>query len=361
MDIRKFDVFPKLANEYRIGTISGGILSLISVFAAIVLCFYEVAAYLNAPTRQFLFVDTRRPTGPDGVTIDQNSQPRLDVKVSVTFPKAPCFLIHLDVIDSVTQLAMPLENINSKFMRLDSQGKPIEALDLSTLVNTTVQEKCGSCYNAKDPKRICCRSCQEVFDAYRDAAFKPPVLTEIEQCKPVAEKVAKMEGEGCKVDASFKALRVASEMHIAPGYSWNSEGWHVHDLSLFTKEFASLNLTHTIHYLSFSEKEGDYPLNNLNNVQTENGAWRVVYTADILEGNYSASKYQMYNPKSFASGLFFKYDVSPISAVTYTDSEPVFHLLTRILTVLGGVLGLCRLIDAITFHTRRMKRTEEIK
>lgn len=361
MDLRKFDVFPKLANEYRIGTISGGILSLISVLAAVVLCSYEVVAYLHAPTRQRLFVDTRRPTGPDNITIDHQLQPRLDVKLSITFPSAPCYLIHFDVIDSVTQLAMPLESIDSTYMRLNSNGQPIEKIDIPNLVHTEPIDKCGSCYEAKDPKRICCRSCQEVFDAYKDAGYKPPQISQVEQCAPIVEKIKNMEGEGCRVDATFKSLRVASELHVCPGYSWNSEGWHVHDLSLFNKEFAQLNLTHHIHELRFSDKEGNYPLNDINNIQTQPGAWRVVYTADILEGNYSASKYQMYNPRGYASGVFIKYDVSPISATTYTDKEPVLHLCTRILTVIGGVLGLCRLIDAITFHTRRAKRVEEIK
>ena len=107
MSLRRFDVFPKLDNEFRVGTTAGGILSLCSLVAAIVLSYVEIYSYLHPPVRQRLSVDAVRPTELDGVTISSRSQPRFDVNLDVTFPEAPCYLLHIDVLDSITQLPLP--------------------------------------------------------------------------------------------------------------------------------------------------------------------------------------------------------------------------------------------------------------
>ena len=363
MDIRKFDVFPKLDNEYRVGTTFGGVLSLLSVLMTALLAFSEIHAYLNPPVRQRLFVDTRRPTGPDNVTISSILQPKLPISIDFTFPRKPCYLLHFDVLDSVTQLAMPLGRINSTFMRLSQSGQELGKINISDLINTEVnKDKCGSCYDQGKSKHICCRSCQEVFEARKELMMSPPHLNEVSQCAPNYQKFTAMKYEGCRIQASFNRLRAASEFHIAPGYSWNTEeGWHIHDLGVFNKTFGMVNLTHTINYVRFDEKPGKYPLDGVTNVQTEQNAWRVVYTADILEGNFSASKYQMYDPKSYIPGVIIKYDVSPISAREYLDKENILHLCTRLLTVIGGALGIFRLIDSILFHTRKRVRKEQIE
>ena len=362
MDIRKFDVFPKLDNEYRIGTTSGGILSLLSVLMTIILAFSEIYSYLHPPIRQRLTVDMQRPTGPDNVTISQTLQPKLPASIDITFPSSPCYLLHFDVIDALTQLTVPLSGIKSTFTRLSPNGDKIGSIDIEKLVYTERNDKkCGSCYRANTTRRVCCRSCQEVFDAYKELGYEPPRLHQVEQCAPIIEKLKHMQNEGCSIHASFDALRVASEFHVAPGFSWNSEGWHVHDIGVFNKTFSDINLTHTIHSVKFTNTPGKYPLDNVTMVQTEHKAWRVVYTADILEGNFSASKYQMYDPKGYIPGVIIKYDVSPISATTYFDQEPFLHLCTRLITVIGGVLGIFRFMDTVLFHTRKTKKDDQIK
>jgi hypothetical protein len=363
MDIRKFDVFPKLDKEYRVGTTYGGILSILSILMTIILAYSEIHAYMHPSVRQRLFVDNRRPTGPDNVTISHLLQPKLPISVDFTFPHVPCYLLHFDAIDSITQITMPLERINSSYMRLSQSGQELGLINISDLINTEVnKEKCGSCYDGGKSKRICCRSCQEVFEVRKELMTIPPRLNEVEQCAPVFEKTMTMENEGCRIKASFNGLRTAAEFHIAPGYSFSTEdGFHIHDIGVFNKTFAEINLTHTVNHVRFNEKPGRYPLDGLVNVQTERNSWRVVYTADILEGNFSASKYQIYDSKSYIQGIIIKYDVSPISAREYLDKENVLHLCARLLTVIGGALGIFRLLDLVLFHARKRKRREEIE
>ena len=358
MDLRRFDVFPKLDNEFRVGTTSGGILSLLSIIMTVILSYSEISAYLNPPIRQKLIVDSIRPTAGDGRTISSASQPRLDVYLNITFPHTPCYLMHFDVIDSVTQLPLPLEHVNSTFTRLSQKSEKLGVFPISSMLQTDPLEECGSCYES-DAK--CCKNCQEVFDAYRQKGLQPPLLSSISQCSSLISKFKEMDEEGCNIDAKFRAVRVASEFHVSPGLSWNSEGWHVHDLRTFDKNFSLLNLTHKIERIQFINSNKPMPLDGFNNIQEHQKSWRVVYTADILDGNFSASRYAMYDPKSFSPGVVFKYDVSPISAITYFDREPMLHLCTRLLTVIGGVLGLFRLIDAVLFYATKNKKQDQIE
>jgi hypothetical protein len=342
------------------GTTYGGILTILSIITAAFLSFTEIKTYLNPTTRQRLAVDTRRPTGKDGIIIDKKEQPKLDVLINVTFHSAPCYVMHLDVVDYVSQLSLPLENIKHKFTRLTKDGKEISEYDPSKLLEST-PVKCGSCYKANTSK-ICCNTCKELFDEYDVQYRHPPRLYKAEQCKEVYDRVRKMDDEGCSIYAEFTTPRVASEFHISPGYSWNTEGWHIHDIKMFNRTYASVNLTHTIHSMKFSRKEGKYPLDGMTILQDKADPLGVIYLANILEDNFTAYSYKVYNPKQFKPGAIFSYDVSTITAVEYIDKEPFMHLLTRLLTVLGAVLGLFRLINTIMFSAQKANVSkEEIK
>ena len=357
MSLRRFDVFPKLDNEFRVGTTAGGILSLCSLVAAIVLSYVEIYSYLHPPVRQRLSVDAVRPTELDGVTISSRSQPRFDVNLDVTFPEVPCYLLHIDVLDSITQLPLPLDVSGATFKRLNRNGDVIGSLG-SDFMETGASAECGSCYvNGYDG---CCKSCQDVLNAHKKKGLRPPVLSEVAQCKEVLERIKSMDGEGCRYVGSFRVVRFASEFHIAPGISWAEEGWHVHDMRPFGKGLFDLNLTHTVNRLQFVDSDKKMPLDGFTNVQDKMGAWRVVYTADILGENFSVSRFNMYNTSKYM-GVCWNYDVSPITATTYLDKEPLLHLLTRLLTVVGGVLGIFRFVDQMMFYSSKKDDSEKMQ
>ena len=358
MSLRKFDVFPKLDNEFRVGTTAGGILSLCSLLAAFILAYVEISSYMHPPVRQKLFVDAVRPTGADGVTISSKTQPRFDVTLDVTLPSIPCYLLHFDVIDSVTQRPMPLDAAGTTFQRLSANGNVIGNLPADYL-NSSVQDGCGSCYITGEEG--CCNSCQDVFAAYRRKGFKPPSLSSIDQCKEVVERLKTMDGEACRFIGSFRAVMVGGEFHLSPGMSLVHEGWHVHDIGTFGKDPFELNLTHTVNRLQFVDSAKKMPLDGFVNVQDKFGALRVVYTADILMDNFSVSRFNMYNASRLPPGVVWQYDVSPLRANTYLDKEPLLHLITRLLTVVGGVLGIFRFVDQMLFYSRKKDESEKIQ
>lgn len=378
MKLSKFDLFTKIDNEYRVGTTIGGIISLFSILTVILLSTVEIRSFYNPPIRQRLTVDTTRPTGIDGVTITMESQPRINIFVNITFPHIPCYLLSFDFIDHVTQLPIPLDEVDMHKYRLARTNKEDSFIVKGELdpdfMKSEVSKTPGSCYIDDHSK---CYSCQEVFEVYNKKMFRPPSLYRIQQCSSVVKKLQPMREEGCRIESQFRAVRVAGQFLIAPGISWYNEGMFIHNLDTFSIAYGELNLSHHITSLHFTNsfandiyskngKKIDHksikmPLDGFTNVQEEsNRIWRVVYTSDILGDNYSVSRFSVYDPVNREPGIFFKYDISPILATTYLDREPPLHLVTRLLTVLGGALGLFRVFDAAIYMSKKRKDPEQI-
>ena len=350
--MKKLDLFLKLDDNFRVGTVVGGVFSLLSIFVTVILVFFEISNFLYPPKRQILLVDGTRPTESDGVTISQSAQNHFNISLSITFPSVPCYLLHLDVIDTMTQAPLPVKDYKKTFTRLGSTELRVLP---STYMETKPSEQCGSCY---DSNKTCCRSCQDVFAAYNDVALAPPLMSEVEQCKDVVKQFKSMEGEGCKIDASFSPIQIQGEFHVAPGYSWLYDGWHVHDLRTFGVPSDRINLTHTINHLSFSSDAMNLPLDNYTAVQEESGIWRMTYKLDIVNNEFSASPYSVQSPQNMYPGVLFKYDVSPINAIEYPERPALSQLLIKLVTAIGGAIGFFQLIDMLMFMA--VPKTREI-
>lgn len=348
MGIQSLDILPKIDKDYRIGTPIGGILSILSLIATIFLFYFEFKDYLNPPYRQRFLISNTRPTGPDGITISSKYQPRLFIDIDVTFPAISCYLLHFDALESITQLSIPLEDKQINFTRIDrTSGRTIGNFPRKFLKNAPI-DGCGSCYEANVSK--CCNTCSEVFKAYRLDGLQPPDLRNISQCQSVTELISTMEDEGCRITASFHTIKFASEFHISPGLSWYAGGWHVHDLRPFRKNFFLLNLSHTINKLTFSRNAKEImPLDKFTNLQLKsNKTWRAVYTLDVIDNDYSASHFEVYNSRS-SPGVIFRYDVSPITAIQYQEKESFMSLFTSFVIIVGGVLIFFRMLDSVLF------------
>lgn len=348
MRIQSLDILPKLDKDYRIGTPVGGILSIISLIATIFLFYFEFKDFLNPPFKQKLLISNTRPTGPDGITISSKYQPRLYVDIDVTFPAISCYLLHFDALESITQLPVPLEDKQINFTRLEQKsGRSIGNFPRK-FMKTVPIDGCGSCYEANTTK--CCNTCSEVYKAYRLDGLPPPDLRNISQCQSVTKLISTMDNEGCRVSASFHTIKFASEFHISPGLSWYTGGWHVHDLRPFRKNFFLLNLSHIINKLTFSEDPKEkMPLDGFVNLQMKtNKTWKAVYTLDVIDTEYSASHFEIYNSRT-SPGIIFKYDVSPITAIQYQERNSFISLFTSFVIIVGGVLMFFRMLDSVLF------------
>merc|ERR1719327_798378 len=86
-EVKKFDVYSKVHEDYRVHTRSGGMVSLLSMFAILLLFLTELSGYLNPEVVDHIIVDT---------TLDQ----RLPIGVNITFPSLHCEDVYVDTIDS---------------------------------------------------------------------------------------------------------------------------------------------------------------------------------------------------------------------------------------------------------------------
>jgi hypothetical protein len=271
-----------------------------------------------------------------------------------------CYLLHLDVMDSMAQYPLPLDEFDSQLIRLDASGNELGRLP-PDLLESTPSENCDTCYNLKESgDDEYCRSCQDIFRVYRQRGYRPPALHKGHQCASVDLRLRSFAGEGCRIKSQFRTVRMGGDFHIAPGLSWFVEEWQVHDIEVFSTKYEEADLTHAVNRLAFGNVDGAMPLDGQTFVHEEPKPWRTIYTADVLGDNYSVSRYGLY-PRDFLSpGIYFEYDVSPITATEYVDKEPLLHLVTRFLTVIGAVLGIFRAADAVSYRTRNARVPQKI-
>ena len=365
--LRKFDLFPKLDKQYRVGTSLGGTLSVLSILVTIFLFYTEISTYLHPPQRQRLIVGSNIATASDGKTISALQQPKLHVSLDIVFPKIPCYFLHFEVIDPVTETFMRLDQTDSKFFRIPENeknlNKTLGTIDPNSFYQSEETKTCGNCYltgkTASDNKE-CCNTCLSVFNYHQKLGLPQPLMKDVKQCEEIWKNIESMKGEGCHATAEFQALRIPSEFRVSPGYSWGSSDINFHDVSPFGLSFNDLNLSHTIKHLKFSTNSGTYPLDGSEAIQTKSKSYRFIYNVDVLDDNYTATTYQITDPFGYSPGFVVHYDVSPVSGEIYWDREPILHLCTRLLTVVGAVLAAFRAIDKAIFTVRHQEVNEEI-
>ena len=236
--LRHFDAYQKPLEDFRVKTLSGAVITIVCTVCIVILFCYEWNAYRTIDVDQELFVDLSR-------------NQKLTINLDVTFPRLPCDLLSLDVMD------VSGENQNDvakglKKIRIDKLGSVIrddEAKAAASTITTTVQTtstahnetaldtaKCLSCYGAEASNIPCCNDCASVRAAYRQKNwhFSP---FGVEQCKRELEEsgrsmqaaaeltAASVErllksAEGCRLSGHLEVNKVAGNFHIAPGVSF---------------------------------------------------------------------------------------------------------------------------------------------
>jgi len=86
-ELKKYDVYSKVHEDYRVKTRSGGMVSLLSMLAMLLLFLIELTGYLSPEVVDHIIVDT---------TLDQ----KLPIGVNITFPNLQCGDVYVDMVDS---------------------------------------------------------------------------------------------------------------------------------------------------------------------------------------------------------------------------------------------------------------------
>ncbi|TKR81218.1 hypothetical protein L596_015128 [Steinernema carpocapsae] len=368
--IRQFDAYSKPLEDFRVRTLAGGTVTLISSVIIVLLFITETQNYLRPEVAEQLFVDS------------SSADVRVDINFDITFGRLPCFFVSVDVMDVSTDTQNDVRDSIFR-QRLDAQGQNItnepekqEINQNSTGTATTAppaEFKCGSCYGARDG---CCNTCEEVKDAYHARGWQIEDIDQIEQCKSDVwvKQMKEHQNEGCRIYGKVEVAKVSGNFHIAPGAAHSGHRTHFHDLhSVGPQKF---DTTHMINHLSFgSPFPGKvYPLDG-KRFHAETGGIMFQYYLKIVPTSYSALSdqesdlddhnlsYQFSittNQKDIGSGasglpgMFLQYEFSPLMVRFEEKQQSLSHFLVSLCAIIGGVFTVASLLDSFIYSSSRV-------
>ncbi|KAK0618192.1 endoplasmic reticulum vesicle transporter-domain-containing protein [Bombardia bombarda] len=249
----RLDAFTKTVEDARIRTTSGGIVTIVSLIVVLVLAWGEWADYRRVVIHPELIVDKGRGE-------------RMEIHLNITFPRVPCELLTLDVMDVSGEQQHGVQHGVSKVrLRPQSEGggeidsKALSLHDAEETATHLDPSYCGPCYGATAPhnaaKEGCCNTCDEVREAYAQSSWAFGKGEGVEQCERehYAERLDEQRHEGCRIEGGLRVNKVVGNFHIAPGRSFSNGNMHVHDLKNYweTPVAGGHSFSHVIHAMRF--------------------------------------------------------------------------------------------------------------
>ncbi|KAG9238344.1 endoplasmic reticulum-golgi intermediate compartment protein-like protein 3 [Amylocarpus encephaloides] len=249
----RLDAFTKTVDEARVRTTSGGIVTIASLLIVFWLAWGEWADYRRIVVHPELIVDKGRGE-------------KMEIHLNITFPKIPCELLTLDVMDvSGEQQVGVMHGVSKVRLQPHEEGGrviDIRALDLHSEDDKATHldpEYCGGCYGATPPQNAqkpgCCNTCDEVREAYASVSWAFGRGENVEQCERehYGEMLDSQRKEGCRIEGALRVNKVIGNFHIAPGRSFSNGNMHVHDLNNYfeTPVTGGHQFSHQIHHLRF--------------------------------------------------------------------------------------------------------------
>mmetsp|Transcript_28495 Transcript_28495/g.88642 ORF Transcript_28495/g.88642 Transcript_28495/m.88642 type:complete len:365 (+) Transcript_28495:88-1182(+) len=344
--LRRFDVYSKVHDDYRVRTKSGGLISLVSIVIMAVLFFSELDSYLTAEVVDHIIVDT---------TLNQ----KLPIGLNITFPHLRCDEVSVDTVDSMGDNQVDVAGGLVK-LNLDAQGR------LSAGDHVVAPGDCLSCMEAKvEGETRCCNTCQELKDAYMEADLPYyHILDTAPQCK---------DSVGCQVHGDVQVSKVGGNVHVALGKSTVRDGKHVHEFNL--KDVSDgFNTSHAIHRLEFGERVAGVqsPLEGTTKI-VKHGAYMFHYYIKLVPTMYTGSDRKVYTHQYSVTdkeknvmvkkgeltglpGVFLVYEFTPFMVQKIEKAVPFSHFLISVCAIIGGVFTVASMLDAVLYRGLKQVR-----
>ncbi|RYR17483.1 hypothetical protein Ahy_B03g062210 isoform B [Arachis hypogaea] len=369
--LRSLDAYPKVNEDFYNRTLSGGVVTIVSVAVMLFLFISELSLYLYTVTESQLLVDTSR-----GET--------LHINFDVTFPYVRCSMLSLDAMDISGEQHLDIRhNIMKK--RIDSHGNVVEVKQDgigAPKIERPLQkhggrlghdeEYCGSCFGAEESDDQCCNSCEEVREAYRKKGWALSNMDLIDQCQRegYVQKVKDEEGEGCNILGSLEVNKVAGNFHFATGKSFLQSAMFLADLLALQDNHLNVRLN----WISNIPCLNKTPNKNFDKVLMfvwvkwvqgpSHGMYqyfvKVVPTIykDIrghvtYSNQYSVTEHFKSSEQGAVPGVFFFYDISPIKVIFKEQHIPFLHFLTSVCAIIGGVFTVAGIVDSSIYYGQR--------
>ena len=187
----------------------------------------------------------------------------MEIHINITFPRIPCELLTLDVMDVSGEVQSGvIHGVKEVRLRPENEGGGVieeKALQLHDEAAQHLDPNyCGECYGAPPPstgiKPGCCNTCSEVRDAYASVSWSFGRGENVEQCERehYSQHLDEQRREGCRVEGGIRVNKVVGNFHFAPGKSFSNGNMHVHDLdNYFNSQGIEHTFSHKIHHLRF--------------------------------------------------------------------------------------------------------------
>src|SRR5271156_688880 len=145
----------------------------------------------------------------------------MEIALNITFPRIPCELLTLDVMDvSGEQQTGVVHGVNKVRLSPAAQGGSVidtTALFLHAQTEAAAHldpDYCGECYYAPPPKNAtkpgCCNTCDEVREAYAANNWAFGRGEGVEQCERegYGERLDAQRHEGCRIEGVIRVNKV---------------------------------------------------------------------------------------------------------------------------------------------------------
>ncbi|XP_023316165.1 endoplasmic reticulum-Golgi intermediate compartment protein 3 [Trichogramma pretiosum] len=364
--LRQFDAYPKTLEDFRIKTIGGAIVTILSAIVITLLFISEAIDYVTPELKEELFVDTSRGS-------------KLRINLDIVVSSVACDLLSLDAMDTTGEQHLHIDH-NIYKRRLDLKGQPIEnpkKTDLAEIKKSTEKidpadnsttPKCGDCYGAAGEEFgiTCCNTCAEVKEAYRIRKWAIQDPSMFVQCKNDAsiERLKHAFKESCQIYGYMEVNRVGGSFHIAPGQSFSINHVHVHDVQPYSS--SAFNLSYKIRHLSFGTNIPGVT-NPIDNTQViSSGAMMFQHFIKIVPTTYVKLDGSVLHTNQFSMtkldrdvsggigeggmpGIFFSYEMSPLMVKYTQTSKPFGHFLTNACAIMGGIFSVASILDGLVY------------
>ncbi|KAF8976051.1 Endoplasmic reticulum-Golgi intermediate compartment protein 3 [Entomortierella lignicola] len=277
---KNLDIYAKTLDDFRVKTSTGAVVTLASTLIIVILFFSEILNYRSIHIESSLIVDS-------------GLKERMSINLDITFPSIPCYVVTLDVMDVAG--AHQTDVLHSIYkIQLAPDGTELTREKTQKLGDTGPDQKvvdesyCGLCYGAAKPDSGCCNTCDDVREAYGRSGWTFNHPENIEQCvrEGYIEKLKEQANQGCRVWGKLTVNKVAGNIHLAPGKSFQRGNTHVHDVQQYLSQ--GLNFSHHIADLSFGEKTPitHNPLDGRTEITDKEGLYMYQYYLKIVGTRY---------------------------------------------------------------------------
>lgn len=337
-----------------------------------------------------------QPETTDEMVVEYNQDHKyFNLSVDVTFFKAPCAMLSMNLIDPKKVNVMHASTDIYK-TRLSQSGKVIGAKIRDSLINVaqTREElmsaggtekdlelkrassnlRCHSCLQSHANEDDCCNSCEDIRAEFRKRGLSDkPEEYVFGQCAAEAyQRAPPQEAEGCRVQADLHVKRVPAALQIGVGRHFHTEqvkgeDWkammmnvdysHTIEKLTFGPEFPGL-----VHVLSGRKKtaheEGtterfNYDIHIIPTLYKEDGTDQIAGNQYSVTEHSKGMNVEKMEHETLPPGLYLKYDFTPFEVRVTNSRKSMWHFVTECCAIIGGIFAFTGMLDNVVYQVLR--------